>query len=73
VYIPTQLHLYGGGGVTSFGEDADKNALLLAPDGVYVVVAPSLCGTPDRHDNNNNTAVAIRNWVIGVAGWQQAW
>ena len=38
---------FAGGSVTSFAEDADKNDLLLATDGVYMVVRPSLCDVND--------------------------
>ena len=40
---------FAGGSVTSFAEDADKNALLLATDGVYMVVRCSLWDADDTH------------------------
>jgi hypothetical protein len=55
----------GGGGVTSFGEDADKNALLLATDGVYRVVGPSLCDADTRAPTSIKK---LLKWIFGVTG-----
>jgi hypothetical protein len=55
----------GGGGVTSFGEDADKNALLLATDGVYLVVGPSLC---DADTQAPTSIKKLLKWIFGVIG-----
>ena len=44
---------FAGGSVTSFAEDADKNALLLATDGVYMVVRPSLCDVKYKYKTCN--------------------
>jgi hypothetical protein len=53
------------GGVTSFGEDADKNALLLATDGVYLVVGPSLC---DADTQAPTSIKKLLKWIFGVIG-----
>ena len=61
---------FAGGSVTSFAEDADKNALLLAIDGVYMVVRPSLCDTNDTHTRapTPTSTKSLLKWIFGVIG-----
>ena len=61
---------FAGGNVTSFAEDADKNALLLATDGVYMVVRPSLCDADDTHTRapTSTSTKSLLKWIFGVIG-----
>ena len=61
---------FAGGSVTSFAEDADKNALLLATDGVYMVVRPSLCDADDTHTRapTSTSTKSLLKWIFGVIG-----
>ncbi|KXG29343.1 HIPL2 protein [Sorghum bicolor] len=53
------------GTVTSFGEDADKNALLLATNGAYLVVEPTLCDTNPKDPTSKTN---LLKWVLGAIG-----
>jgi hypothetical protein len=59
---------FAGGSVTSFAEDADKNALLLARDGVYMVVRPSLCDADDTHTRAPTSTKSLLKWIFGAIG-----
>ncbi|XP_066320067.1 HIPL2 protein-like [Miscanthus floridulus] len=61
---------FAGGSVTSFAEDADKNALLLATDGVYMVVRPSLCDADGTHSGapTSTSTKSLLKWIFGVIG-----
>jgi hypothetical protein len=59
---------FAGSSVTSFAEDADKNALLLATDGVYMVVWPSLCDADDTHTRAPTSTKSLLKWIFGAIG-----
>ena len=58
---------FAGGTITSFGEDADKNAILLATDGVYLVVEPTLCNKAQPPRSTKKLLIGLGCAIVAAA------